>query len=181
MFSDMPTSPESWKDREARHERTRFNELTAQVAAVNRACAYAPELHAALVLIFRPFLGKKVIKADRTLTKQAAAAVACFVRHDRGMSVSHDTSDYWLYFRILASEFYAFDGDRSGCGSSASYCCPVCVGKLEDGCLVTINSEEPKPGRSDWTVPEVQELQRAVRLAREALRTAESNLFPFKE
>lgn len=144
--------------------------LDAKVAARNRANAYANELHARLAEIFRPLVGAKILKADGTLTKQAAALVPK-LPCTPALHVFKDAGDRYLTWCVKACECHP---NRYGDGGIANYeAATVRVGVIDpNGGVLTGLTASPEL-RADYSADEI----RAARVAYMEAKNAASEQF----
>jgi hypothetical protein len=144
--------------------------LEARVKLVNRAHAYAKELHTKLLEVFTPFVGTKVVKVDGTLIEKIKKLVPD--KHpDDIHHVYHDRSDYSLGYVVktcIGVDGIAYYHDVH-----------VSVGELRDGVLAALRPDYKT--RSDYTVDEVLANREDFKVKEAEFRAARDALYPFGE
>ncbi len=149
----------------------RNDKVSAKVNAVNKANAYANDIHGQLVEAFQPFVGTKVLKADGTLTAKVEKMLPAFP-HTSALSVYRNRSDYTLTYVVKVCEPIG-DG-----GSCLYHEVSVYVGDVRDGVLTAV-AEPVNDRRTNYTVENASLAMEMVRVAEKALSDAKSALYPF--
>lgn len=150
--------------------------LSAKVAAVNKANAYALEIYPRLRLVFEPLVGQKILKVDGTLLAKVEKLLPEFPCSP-GLHAYESSSDYSLRWCVKTMESY--QSRQSDCQIASYYEADVYIGTLENGVLTKLY--EPPILRTDFTVGEISNLRAAYEKAKEAAREARSALGPFGE
>jgi hypothetical protein len=156
-----------WNDQSAR--------LRASIAATNKANAYANRLQRELVAIFRPLVGKQVIKNDGSLLERVKKLLPEFPCQP-GLHVYRTSSAYWVGFAVKASV-----NEEPGPGCQY-YEATVRVGDIESG-TQTLKQvyDDPADRRTDYTFEEVVEKRRLCEEARKVYEAAKGECYPFGE
>lgn len=149
--------------------------LSAKVKAVNKAHALAKELHEQLAPILGMLVGTKVFKADGSLTKKVQDMLPELPnRHD--IQIYRVQSEYNLAWKVKVSE--PDSGDPHGNHTVMYYDTTVYVAIVDCGILSAIQPFQEN--RTDWTVEEVKEKQKALVALRSLASDAEGALRPFE-
>jgi hypothetical protein len=146
--------------------------LKAKVVAVNKANKYAKELYEMLVPVFQPFVGQKIIKDTGGLYNKVEKALPV-LPNTHEVRVYRQSGGYSLAYTIQVNESVPDYG-------AIYHEVTVYLGNLRNGILTKLDDRKPE-GREDWTAEEVQAGREKIVTAREALRDAESAIYPFKE
>jgi len=146
--------------------------LAARCAAQNRVNVECNWLSTLTITALAPFLGKKVIKADGTLTA-AVRAILPVPAEDVQRWLAH--SDRALCFNLKVDELTAgtWPGDTRAHYSEAYFY----AGELENGVLVKLS--EPTDRAANYDPAAVAALRKVAEAARETARDAESACNPF--
>jgi hypothetical protein len=164
--------------------------LNAKVRAYNRVNKRALELHAELLAIFRPFVGKKVLTNSGFVAKLRPQIEALRARegqtHQGGFQLFHNSSTYSLTFTLKAWEPYQGEqyggayaeatihvGEFGRMGASSGEHCDVARDVLAK--LI----ELPPNLRTDYNADEVRDLRIEAKKLEERAREAQSALYPF--
>lgn len=145
--------------------------LKAKVAAVNKANAYAMEIHDQLTKVFTPFVGQKIEKADGGLLAKIAKLLPEFVS-GVPMHVYRYPSNYSLMYTVKTCEMVP----PHGCTYYEASCY---VGDMRDGVLVKL-CDKPQY-RTDYTVEEVKANRATYAAAQKVADDAKGKLHPFGE
>jgi hypothetical protein len=151
---------------------TRLQELTAKVAAVNKANAYALELYDKLAPLFTPLAGKQIFKATGEFlakVQKLLPELPCTVP----LSVYRRSSDYMLAWTVKT------------CESIPPHSCTyhettVYVGTVHHYAFLTEIAAKPDL-RTDYTVEEILAKRETFAAARKIADEAKSALHPFGE
>ena len=148
------------------------SKLAARVAAVNKAHAYAKELHPKLAAVFAPFVGCKVTKIGRLVAKAEAAVKALDLPYSGGLNVSRNPSTYTISYNVQACESFDWIAYYHDVG--------VYVGELKGD---TLDKLMPLNGtyRSDYTELEITSKRAEFKAIEKQYEAAKSALFPFGE
>lgn len=133
--------------------------LQSKVDAVNLAATVAKDLHAKLYNIFKPYLGKKILKADRSLLSKLESEIP---EVPQGVSLFRPYSDNMLYWEVKVQ----YDGGRVSIG--------VFLASISYGNLTKFL--DVKDYKNDWTLEEVEKKLQAVADAEAALDNAKKEL-----
>lgn len=144
-----------------------MNTLEAKVDATNRANASANKLQPALIEIFRPFVGQKILKADGTIAQRFQRFVPKF-SYSTEHNVYHNNNR--CSWTVKCCSFI----EGGGCVYHEAH---LSVGRIVDGVLTELAT--PFVRRADWTAEEVQRLQKAVEDAETVFRNAQAALEHF--
>lgn len=144
-------------------------DLASKVKAVNKANAYANQVHDILTEVFRPFVGQKIIKVDGDLMARVKDYVPP-LQYDAGLRCWKKHSDYSLSWGVDANISYG-----NGCEYSGEVV--VYIGRLEGQTLVELTPNEKR--RTDWTVEEVREKRKAYEELKAAADSAFNAISPF--
>lgn len=143
--------------------------LKAKVIATNRVNKAQNELVLILAEKLKPFIGKKVMKANGTRTKAIAELIptgdvnGCWLW-------PYSSSHSWLSFGLKTSEHYA--------EFTVVYAETVfSIGKVENGILTELVAVEPL--RTDYTVEEIEQKRKLAQDLAEQTRQAEYACSPF--
>ncbi len=150
---------------------TRREKLTARVAAVNKANAYANELYVKLADYFRPLVGQKILKADGSLLAKIEKDLPEMASGNE-LHVYRHRSEYSLAWTVKTCEFMP----PHGCMYHET---TVYVADLKGQTLGELS--RPFEARSDYTVEGIEKLREAYETAKKAADNARSALFPFGE
>lgn len=150
--------------------------LEAKVKAVNRAHAHAVKLYDALVAVFTPLVGCKILKADNTLLQSVQKGMPDLGGDARSLRVYRNQSNYSLAWTVNASENFV---GGNGC---LYYEISVYVGDL-DGQVLTKIMDPANQGfrRTDYTAAEVAGKRDVFEKAKKVMEDAKSDLWPFGE
>ncbi len=148
------------------------SKLEARVAAVNKANAYAPKLHAMLTEALTPFVGQKILKVGGLVQKAKQAIDALNLPYGSGLNVTRNSNNYSISFNIQACETF------NDC--AYYYDTAVYVGELNNNDLAKLT---PINGtyKSDYTEAEVLAKREAFKAAEKEYDKAKSALGPFGE
>lgn len=140
--------------------------LQAKIAGLNTVNAEANRIQAICAENFRPYVGKKVMKAGNELLEKFKSLVP-----HTNLQMWPIRSEYSLGFNIRASVNDA--NGHTQYSESAFY-----VGHIRNGILENITQHELR--RTDYDEQTIIEQRKIVEAARETLRAAESALSPFE-
>lgn len=165
----MQTQTDTWANANDRARARHEQHLAAKVAGQNKVNQAANEYEKTLIEAFRPFVGQKILTHSGL-----AARVKPHIPECKGVfRCWREASGYSLYYSMDVTE------------SVGEYGCCYCkatayVGDLDGYNLKSVN-EPQKPRRTDYTVEEILEKRKALQVARDAMRRAESDLATFGE
>jgi hypothetical protein len=150
--------------------------LAARCAAFNAVNAEANRLSALTIAALTPFVGKKVLKADGSLTA-AVKAVLPPAAPDVQKWLAH--SNYSLCFALKTYETTADRNNRPGEDYRIAHYAEVYfyAGEVKDGVLIKLSDPINLP--TDHNPEKVAELRKIAEAAKEAARQAESACGPF--
>ncbi|RTL00390.1 MAG: hypothetical protein EKK57_07255 [Proteobacteria bacterium] len=148
--------------------------LTAAVDAQNAANQIANDLFPKMREAFRPFVGKKILKADGSLTQAVQNAIARIFPDNKVARVFRSQGRYHLGFRVSVSRNYS---EHSCLYKEAG----VVVGMMDGGGILDKIYEENLSLRTDFRVEEIQAARELVRVKRNELSRAEGELMGFGE
>lgn len=145
-----------------------MSDLHARVTAANRVFKRANELHAVLTEIFRPYVGKQVLKADGSLLAKIREQIPN-LDSDK-VSVVRDSNSYSLRWECKSSENVACE---TYCRYFRASFTVGHFGSRHDGTAHTLTElVGPPQYREDWTAEEIvaarEEAKRLQRLADDA-------------
>ena len=152
--------------------------LAAKVAAVNAVAAEINRLSPLMIEALRPFIGKKVIKTtDRRFT---AAVLAVLPAQAEGIERWLAHADSGICFTIKTSrqtrDRNCPEGEQWGIAHYAEDW--FYVGEVDSsGTLIKVLT--PSTRRADWTEAGIVAARKAVEVAREAVREANTACGPF--
>lgn len=149
------------------------NALSAKVAAVNAANAYANEIFPVLSAALAPFMGQQVEKAAGGLLEKVKRALPIFT-DSHALSVYRDGGGYSLRWTVKTCESY-------GEFSCVYHETPVFIANLRNGVAEKWNGAPFATLRTDYTEAEVLELRAKNDAAKRAASAAASALYPFGE
>ena len=147
------------------------NATKAKVKAVNKAHAYAAKLHEQLTPIFAPLVGQNLFKIGGLLAKYQKLLPE--LPSTPSLFVHRHLSDYSLGWTVKTSE------DIEGQSGCLYYETTVSIGELSHGVLTKLTPYQP--GRTDWTLKEIEDKRETLRAAEKAYNDARSALYPFGE
>jgi hypothetical protein len=151
--------------------------LAAKVAARNRLNAELNRVDPLLNEAFKPFLGKKIIKADSTLTEAAKAVIPMKYEHGCGLAFYHDRSEYALHFRFYCDEI----GDRGNSHTLSTRAeHGISVGTIEGQVLKSL-WPVLSDRRTDYSVAEIAEARKEIAELKAELSEAEQAISGFGE
>ncbi len=150
--------------------------LEAKVKAVNRAHAHAVKLYDALVPVFTPLVGCKILKADNTLLQSVQKVIPVVEGGNSSLRVYRNQSNYSLAWTVNASE------NIVGQQSCLYYEISVYVGNL-DGQVLKDIMDPANQGfrRTDYTAGEIEGKRNVYEEAKKVMEDAKSALWPFGE
>lgn len=153
-------------------------ELPANIEATNEANRLAMELQGRLLAFFRPYVGKKVAKADGTLLAKISEKLKDFLGKlpcTPSLHVCRLSSVYSMDWTVRVSKNYG-----EGMSGGATYAVAnVYVGELSGDTLTKLG--DPVVLRTDYTVESIQEARKNARAAKDAYEKAKGECFPFGE
>ena len=147
------------------------NVLAAKVEAVNKANAYAMEIHPQLVEALRPFVRKKVVKKGGALLVKVATSLPTFSQ-TQSLSVYRARYGFRLEWTVKTCV------GVKGLESCVYHETGLFVGVVNDGILIELHTTPPVL-RTNYTVEEIEQGRETCRLLREQLRAAESDISMF--
>lgn len=151
--------------------------LDAKVKAVNLANQRGIELYKKLVEIFRPLIGKQVLKANDTLMKKYTDLLPKwpYLALETNVTIYRYSSAYSLVWVVKA----CISDNPTGPGIAHYAEASVYIGSIRDGVLVEISS--PFEARTDYNAADVEAAREKYRIAKKASDDAFSALHPFGE
>jgi len=150
-----------------------MSKLDARVRAVNKVNQMAKELLPKLQEAVKPFLGQKIIKADKSLTVKIKQVIDPLLPpYTNRLNVSHYLNEYSLAFSIYGNEDYE--------NRSYSHKTTIYVGKIVNGVLTEL---ETQCGgyKSDYTAEEIVERRKQYQIAKAEADRTQALLHPFGE
>lgn len=150
--------------------------LAAKVKAWNRVNGCANVLTPDLLNAVRPFLNQKIELNKGGLTDKLKKALARFTVYNSDYQVWFSTGHGYSLNAYLKLSVHAEGTSHCVYADQTIY-----LGDIQNGVLTLIRDEPKKPLRIDRTVEEVLQARIAVRVARDAMRTAEAELYGFGE
>lgn len=159
------------------------SELAATVVAVNRAHAYANQMYAQLVEIFKPMLGTAILKQDGTLLAKVKKLLVPEFPCTPALSVYRHHSDYYLCWMVKTCE--GRTGIHPDCQIANYYEIGCYIGNFgsewEGKGNILVKLSDPPANRTDYTLQEIQEKQQKAKEAKSAYESAKSACYPFGE
>lgn len=158
-------------------------DLEAQVAARNLANAEANRLAPIVREACRPFIGKKIRKADGSRTKAFSEAINAALPEWK--ADGYATPAIWVStargLRVYLEVKTCVSTNSTGPGIAHYAEASLAIGTIENGILVSIvgTTETGEPLRTNYTAEGVKAARAAVDEAEQALRDAQSALAPF--
>lgn len=157
------------------------NQLAAKVAARNRVNSLLPKVQLALGIALTPFLGKKLLTVNGTLTAKAAESLRPVVdamEKETGAFICFSPCNHSVRYYVKVCEVFPsrYPGTTIASYAEAS----VDVAELAGMMLSQIYSGTVNP-RADYTVAEIKSARAEVAAARTALSLAQSKLAGFGE
>lgn len=160
---------------------TKIAELTADVAAVNLANAYANKLLAKLQAFFSPLVGQKIIKLNGTLLAKLQDKLPAFPA-EKGNPGQHEHATIMTYKH---NSPYSLAWAVKVCWPVPPHSCTyyevmVYVGDMEGDTLKVMTTHR-EPWREDFTVAEAVERIDAFEAAKKEADDARGRVYPFQK
>lgn len=163
-----PAEKGAWATANERARTRHEQALIAKVKGQNKVNAIANAYEKQLIEAFRPFLGTKILTHGGL-----AARVKPHIPEAPDARCWRAPSTHSLYYEMDVTESIG----EYGC----TYCkATVYVGDLDGYNLAKVLEPQP-PRRTDYTVEEIVELRKSLRVARDAVSAIQSKLATFGE
>ena len=148
-------------------------ELAARIRAQNAAGKRANELHPLLVLVFTPFVGRKVVKKDGTFVAALQKELKIFTGTYGSTYIYSRVTKHCVYFCVKVHESVEAGGRQK------SEECSCTVADIKDGMLKEFC--KPCNYKTDHDYNDVVRMRSTHDKAKDALSEALNDLYPFGE